>query len=226
MKRSEVLNFNGKDGKPAYIIFKDKVYDVTQSRFWKNGVHMNRHKAGEDMTDFITMAPHGEDLLKRDNINFVCDVEPEQEIIDNKQKYREFYSKYHPHPVFIHYPMGIFYFGAFMLLLYLIFNIKSFEQASFYALICGTLSIIPAVLSGVLSWWLNYEMTMTKIFKNKLYFSIILGLISVLLSVFRIVNPQLEMMGNIFYIYVLFYFLCIPVVTFIAYNGGKITWPN
>lgn len=226
MKRSEVLNFNGKDGKPAYIIFKDKVYDVTQSRFWKNGVHMNRHKAGEDMTDFITMAPHGEDLLKRDNINFVCDVEPEQEIIDNKQRYREFYSKYHPHPVFIHYPMGIFYFGAFMLLLYLIFNIKSFEQASFYALICGTLSIIPAVLSGVLSWWLNYEMTMTKIFKNKLYFSIILGLISVLLSVFRIVNPQLEMMGNIFYIYVLFYFLCIPVVTFIAYNGGKITWPN
>ncbi|MCB4204760.1 cytochrome b5 [Deferribacterales bacterium Es71-Z0220] len=226
MRREEVKKFNGKDGQPAYIIYKDKVYDVTNSRLWKNGVHMNRHKAGEDMTDFISMAPHGDDLLKRDNIKYVCDVEPEEIIPDKKDNLRRIYAKYHPHPVFIHYPMGILYFGAFMLLLYIITKNQSFEQTAFYSLICGTLSIFPAVASGIFSWWLNYEMTMTKIFKNKLTFSIILTAICVLLSIIRLSNPEIISSPGLFAFYCLLYFISIPVLTLIAYNGGKITWPN
>ncbi|MBZ4644172.1 MAG: hypothetical protein JG767_1781 [Deferribacteraceae bacterium] len=226
MKRDEIKHYNGKDGKPAYIIYKDKVYDVTNSRFWKNGVHMNRHKAGEDMTDFISMAPHGDDLLKRDNIKFVCDLEPEVVEEDKKDKLRRLYARYHPHPVFIHYPMGILYFGAFMLLLYIFTRQNSFELAAFYSLICGTLSIFPAILSGILSWWLNYEMTMTKIFRNKLLFSAILSVFCIFISLLRLFNPEIVTNESLFAIYCLVYFLSIPVLTLIAYNGGKITWPN
>jgi len=226
MKKEEVKKYNGKDGQPAYIIYNDKVYDVTNSRLWKNGVHMNRHKAGEDMTDFISMAPHGDDLLKRDNIKYICDIEPEEIIFDKKDKLRNLYSKYHPHPVFIHYPMGILYFGAFMLLLYLLTKNQSFEQASFYSLICGTLSIFPAVLSGVFSWWLNYEMTLTKIFKNKLIFSVILTVVCIFLSITRIFNPSITSLPVLFIVYCFLYLLSIPILTLIAYNGGKITWPN
>ncbi|UOD34016.1 cytochrome b5 [Deferribacteraceae bacterium V6Fe1] len=226
MRREEVKKFNGKDSQPAYIIYKDKVYDVTNSRFWKNGVHMNRHKAGEDMTDFISMAPHGDDLLKRDNIKYVCDVEPEEIIPDKKDNLRRAYAKYHPHPVFIHYPMGILYFGAFMLLLYIITKNQSFELTAFYSLICGTLSIFPAAASGILSWWLNYEMTMTKIFRNKLILSAVLAVICVFLSITRLLHPDITAFSGLFTLYCLLYFISIPVLTLIAYNGGKITWPN
>lgn len=226
MKRDEVKKYNGKDGNPAYIIYRDKVYDVTDSRFWKNGVHMSRHRAGEDLTDFISMAPHGEDLLSRDNIKYVCDVEKEKEVDDPKEKLRKLYSKYHPHPVFIHYPMGILYFGAFMLLLYLITGNVSFEISSFYALICGTLSIFPAVLSGFISWWLNYDMTTTKIFKNKIIFSIVLMILTVAACIMRLISSGLVLNGTYLAVYATLYFISIPVLTFIAYNGGKITWPN
>ncbi|MBC7196919.1 MAG: cytochrome b5 [Deferribacterales bacterium] len=226
MKREEVKQYNGKDKRLAYIIYKDKVYDVTESRFWKNGIHMSRHRAGEDLTDFISMAPHGEDLLKRDNIKYVCDVEKEREVEDPKERLRKLYSKYHPHPVFIHYPMGILYFGAFMLLLYLITGYRSFEISSFYALICGTLSIFPAVLSGLMSWWLNYDMTTTKIFKNKIIFSILLIIITVAACIMRMSSTSYVLNGAYLAIYATLYFISIPVLTFIAYNGGKITWPN
>lgn len=227
MKRSEVKEYNGQNGKPAYIIFDNKIYDVTDSKLWKDGVHMNRHKAGEDMTDFISMAPHGESLLERDNIKFIGNLEEEKQKEDKKSKYRRLYGKFHPHPMFIHFPMGILYFGAFMLLLYLFTGNISFESASYYALIVGTISIFPTVLSGFISWWLNYEMTMTNVFKNKIVFSAILIVISLILIIIRSnYLPPHSMNYILEVIYVGGYFLCLPILSFIAFNGGKITWPS
>lgn len=57
--------YDGKDGRRAYIAYKGKVYDVTESKLWKDGIHMMRHKAGTDLTDFIAHAPHKEDVLSR-----------------------------------------------------------------------------------------------------------------------------------------------------------------
>lgn len=227
MKRSEVKEYNGKDGKPAYIIFNKKIYDVTDSKKWKDGVHMNRHNAGGDMTDFISMAPHGGDLLERDNIKYIGELEEEKEKKDKKLEYRRLYSKLHPHPIFIHFPMGIIFFGALMLLLYLITGNVSFENASYYALIVGTISVFPTVATGFISWWLNYEMTITNVFKNKIVFSSILIVLSLFLVILRSFFPALDSAGvTVKVIYIGGYFLCIPILSFIAYNGGKITWPS
>lgn len=45
--------------------YKGKVYDVTNSRLWKNGKHVNRHEAGMDLTEAMEAAPHGMDVLER-----------------------------------------------------------------------------------------------------------------------------------------------------------------
>jgi predicted heme/steroid binding protein/uncharacterized membrane protein len=224
MKRDEVKNFNGEDGKPAYIIYDGKVYDVTDSRLWKNGKHMGRHKAGEDLTAFISMAPHTDKVLEK--VKYVCDIEEENVKDNKKEKIRELYRKYHPHPILIHYPMGILYFGAFMEFLYLIFKIQSFETSAFYALIIGGLSVFPAVLSGFLSWYINYDKILTEIFRNKIVFSSILMALVVAAILVRIFFINGEECYLWCYIYVLLYFLMIPVMTFIAYNGGRITWPD
>lgn len=63
MTRNELEQYDGTDGKPAYIGYKGKVYDVTNSKLWKNGVHCNSIESGKDYTDKLGMAPHGEESI-------------------------------------------------------------------------------------------------------------------------------------------------------------------
>ncbi len=57
--------YDGKDGSPAYIAYKGKIYDVSDSFLWKNGKHQVFHQAGRDLTGAMDEAPHGEDLMER-----------------------------------------------------------------------------------------------------------------------------------------------------------------
>ncbi len=59
----QLSHFDGKEGRPAYIAYKGIVYDVSQGRFWKNGSHVMKHSAGNDLTDMLKNAPHGEDKI-------------------------------------------------------------------------------------------------------------------------------------------------------------------
>ncbi|MFC2170291.1 cytochrome b5 domain-containing protein, partial [Acidobacteriota bacterium] len=62
---SELKKFDGKEGRPAYVALKGKVYDITNSNFWKEGKHMGRHSAGYDLSEMIINAPHdGEVFIK------------------------------------------------------------------------------------------------------------------------------------------------------------------
>jgi len=59
----ELKQYDGRDGKPAYIAYKGKVYDVTESPMWTSGDHQGMHEAGKDLTAEIGDAPHGEEML-------------------------------------------------------------------------------------------------------------------------------------------------------------------
>ncbi|MGD0203082.1 MAG: cytochrome b5 domain-containing protein [Candidatus Bathyarchaeia archaeon] len=61
----ELEENNGKNGKPAYIAYKGKVYDVSQSSFWLDGDHLGMHNAGKDLTEELEMAPHREETFQR-----------------------------------------------------------------------------------------------------------------------------------------------------------------
>jgi predicted heme/steroid binding protein len=59
----ELNAFAGEDGRPAYIAFKGIIYDVSESKLWRSGNHMKRHKAGIDLTGMLSQAPHKEDKV-------------------------------------------------------------------------------------------------------------------------------------------------------------------
>ena len=61
----ELEEHNGKEGKPAYIVYQGKVYDVSGSDLWRDGDHMGLHQAGKDLTDELELAPHMEEVLER-----------------------------------------------------------------------------------------------------------------------------------------------------------------
>jgi len=63
--REELREFDGREGRPAYVAFRGKVYDVSGSFLWRGGKHQVLHQAGEDLTEAMQEAPHGEELLAR-----------------------------------------------------------------------------------------------------------------------------------------------------------------
>ncbi|RRD92678.1 cytochrome B5 [Clostridiales bacterium COT073_COT-073] len=54
----ELAKYNGKDGAKAYVAIDGVVYDVTEVKAWKEGMH-NGFEAGQDLTEAIQKAPHG-----------------------------------------------------------------------------------------------------------------------------------------------------------------------
>jgi predicted heme/steroid binding protein len=63
--REDLSKYNGRNGAPAYVAYRGKIYDVSGSFLWKGGRHQVVHHAGTDLTDALEDAPHGALLLKR-----------------------------------------------------------------------------------------------------------------------------------------------------------------
>lgn len=63
----QLKEFDGKNGRPAYVAVNGVIYDLTLSRLWRGGEH-NPSKgeayAGRDLTDVLEKSPHGDKHLK------------------------------------------------------------------------------------------------------------------------------------------------------------------
>jgi len=64
MSLKELKKYDGSTSK-ACVAYAGVIFDVTNSRLWKKGFHMRKHKAGEDLTIAFMEAPHGPDVLDR-----------------------------------------------------------------------------------------------------------------------------------------------------------------
>ncbi|MDL5048488.1 cytochrome b5 domain-containing protein [Oscillatoria amoena NRMC-F 0135] len=55
---------NGQDRPEIWVAYKGVIYDVTESRLWRNGKHYE-HWAGQDLTHELPDAPHTETVFER-----------------------------------------------------------------------------------------------------------------------------------------------------------------
>ena len=58
----ELKNYDGKDGRPAYVAVNGNVYDVTNNLYWKGGNHFGA-KAGTDATNEFLQCHMGEEAV-------------------------------------------------------------------------------------------------------------------------------------------------------------------
>jgi predicted heme/steroid binding protein len=62
----ELAQYDGLEGRKAYIAVDGVVYDVTEIPQWKEGIHQGRFQAGKDYSQEIrTESPHGLSMLSR-----------------------------------------------------------------------------------------------------------------------------------------------------------------
>jgi predicted heme/steroid binding protein/uncharacterized membrane protein len=221
----ELIASNGKDGKPVYIAFQGKIYDVTKSPLWSKGLHMNRHPSGKDLTGEISAAPHGTEVLERyPQVGILKKGAPE-ELKHLPPMLQNFLQKFpmarrHPHPMIVHFPLAFLMASSLFALLYLLFKNPSLETTSFYLLILGVIASPFAMATGLLTWWINYRLKLTLFVTRKIQFSILLLILEIILIFWR--SSQSQIFNPVYFILVI---LLTPIVSLLGYYGGQMTFP-
>lgn len=232
LDKTKLAENDGKDGKPAYVSFNGKIYDVTESKMWKKGLHMNRHQAGQDLTDAIGAAPHGDEVLNRFKEVGTLKAEQEQEVRPPLPNWlNSFFEKYpffkrHPHPMVVHFPMAFFMAATiFLFWYYVISPSRPLLDSIFYMHILGTLSLPVTLLTGWLSWQVNYFGKPIGNITRKIIFSIVILIFDVI--VLLAIAGNLELLANpqgIQIVIPIMIFLYLPIVAYIGQQGGDLVY--
>jgi predicted heme/steroid binding protein/uncharacterized membrane protein len=230
--RDTLAKNDGKEGHDALVAVDGKVYDVTGNRLWKNGVHMNRHQAGADLTEAISASPHGRDVLEKIQAKGTLAKAKEEKppflpgwLINFLDAYPFF--KRHPHPMVVHFPMAIFIIAPlFLAWYYLISPAQGLLDAVLYLYILGTLSMPAAIGTGILAWLVNYSGKPNPIIIRKTVFSVLLLVFDVIIIAALFIKPAILQNPTGWKIIVpALIFLCLPLVSIIGEHGGKLVFP-
>jgi predicted heme/steroid binding protein/uncharacterized membrane protein len=226
----ELAGFDGKERKPAYVAYRGKVYEVTESPLWAQGNHQDAHLAGKDLTAEMAAAPHGEEVFDPYPVvgEYVAEEkEGTEEEPTPLTKLLKAYVRYHPHPPSVHFPIALMATTALLVVVFLMTGRRSFETASFYTLVLGLLSTPPSILTGFISWKITYGGTMTPIFRRKIQFSVLLLLIGGVATFLRFTRPEILISQTLLgLVYLLLVLSLAPIVLILGYYGGKITFPT
>jgi predicted heme/steroid binding protein len=67
--RGQLALRNGQDKPEIWVAFQGLIYDMTNSKLWKNGKHYE-HWAGQDLTPELANAPHSEKVFENYNPDY------------------------------------------------------------------------------------------------------------------------------------------------------------
>ncbi len=64
--KSQLALRNGNDREDIWVAYKGLIYDMSESKLWRNGKHYE-HWAGQDLTEELKDAPHTNKVFAKFN---------------------------------------------------------------------------------------------------------------------------------------------------------------
>ena len=226
----ELTGYNGENDKPVYIAYQGKVYDVTESRLWKAGLHMQRHHAGMDLTIDLQAAPHTKEVLERyPQVGILKKEEVPRKEVPNVLTWlldtNPFFRR-HPHPMTVHFPIVFLLCNPFFNILYLITGNGAFETTALHCLAGGILFTVVAMLTGLLTWWYNYMAKMLKPVAIKIPLTLIMLVVAIIVFFWRINDPHiLDNLQGASILYLVLILSFFPLISVIGWFGANMTFP-
>ena len=197
-----LAGFNGANGKPVYIAYHGKVFDVSNSKMWKGGLHMKRHAAASDLSVWLAAAPHGEEVLTRYPQVGILEaaIEPLRPMPAwLSSLLRRFpMLERHPHPMTVHFPIVFLLAVSFFNVLYLVTGDGPFERTALHCLAGGALFMPVGMLTGLFTWWLNYLAKPMRPVLIKITLSSIVLILSVILLLWRMADPLIMQASSLY----------------------------
>jgi predicted heme/steroid binding protein/uncharacterized membrane protein len=226
---AELADFNGENGKPIYIAHAGKVYDVSDSKLWRNGLHMKRHHAGGDLTADIQAAPHEVDVLERYPQVGVLKAEVVEQQLPQALVWllkKVPMLRRHPHPMTVHFPIVFAFCTPVFIILYLMTGNKSFEMTALHCLAAGIIFSLIGITTGLYTWWLNYFAKPLRAVKIKIPLTLTMLITEVVIFIWRMMMPDvLDIMQGASIIYLLLVLSLLPMITIIGWFGASMTFP-
>lgn len=236
----ELAQYNGADGKPVYLAYQGRVYDLSDSSLWLGGEHMAGHFAGADLSGELPDAPHGAEVFTRypqvgvlraaaeapaTQETAVCGPPPSEVVLHLLRRFPML--KRHPHPMLVHFPLVFFISALAFAILYLLTGVRSFETTTFHCLGGGVLFTPAALITGLLTWWFNYELCPLRPVTIKLILTPILLALGAGAFIWRWLNPAVLTVPGPWAgkVYLLLLGLSAILVGLIGWYGASLTFP-
>jgi predicted heme/steroid binding protein/uncharacterized membrane protein len=231
LDRAALAEQNGQDGKKALVAYEGKVYDVTASKRWPKGKHMNRHLSGGDLTAEMKAAPHGPDLL--DRFPVVAELAADAAADEGPRipwplswVFAKFpILKRHAHPVAVHFPIASIAASFVFAVLALLTGRGAFAATSINMVAFGTLFAPLALVTGLQSWWLYYGLKTSRGIVVKLIGAPILIVLGIAAS-FTFDYAAVTAGDGAGFAYAAITGAMAALALFLGYIGGQMTFPD
>jgi predicted heme/steroid binding protein/uncharacterized membrane protein len=229
--REELERNDGSEGTATYVCYRGRVYDVSDSKLWNKGIHMNRHHAGRDLTAAFQEAPHSTEVLDRfREVGHMEGVQPQEEQAAGPELpalIRRFpMLQRHPHPMTVHFPIAFAMGAALFLLLRLVTGYTPFGATAFHCAGAGLAFTPVAIATGLYTWWLNYMLQRLPQVVKKLALTPVLFLLFLASFLWRLARPDILEAGGVpAVLYSAIILVLVPLVVLIGWYGATMTFP-
>ena len=132
---------------------------------------------------------------------------------------------HHLHPIMVHTPNGVVPMAVVFLLITALFGFPQFETAALYSLLFVLISMPAVLFTGYIAWQNRYRGALTSIFKIKIGASAVAVLLLLILTIWRLSQPDLMTTpsgGR--WLYLLLSFVLVAAVGLAGHMGGKLVF--
>jgi uncharacterized membrane protein len=128
------------------------------------------------------------------------------------------------HPIFVHFPQALFPVAFVSFILGMLTGNRIFESGALTAVFFGLLSSPVCIISGFIDWKLRYRGVMTRVFRIKIWSSLVQLLLAAAALWVRLLHPEIAGMGLSAQVILYVSLLGASTVTCVVlgYYGGKL----
>ena len=184
---------------------------------------------GADKIKFVPVDETGDPSLPKDGSDFSAQGAPSSHQpakASGGGRFSRQLTRLHAHPIAVHIPNGVLPASVFFALMAWLFKWPIFDAAAKLNLIFVTVSMPLVIATGIIDWRNRFKGRMTPVFRNKIICAGIVTLISLILSIWWLTQPDILIQSTCAPTFILVLLINLITAAIAGWYGGKLVFPQ